>query len=74
MVNKLVEKCTETVKEVKHNKNKHKCSSWTSYYTVLLSILFTINIAIGTHFGYLNWYLKKDVTRVEFGTRTQTAI
>ena len=66
LVDKLVEECTETVEEVKlakttltENKNKHKCSFWT-LYIVLFSIIFTINIGIGTYFPYFHWYLKKD--------------
>ena len=73
-------KCTENVEEVKlakitstENKNKHKCSSCT-LYIVLFSIIFTINVGIGTYFVYSHWYLKKDVTRVKFGIRTQTTI
>ena len=80
IVNKLVEECTETVKEVKlpiialaDNKNKSKCSSCT-VYIVLFSIIFTINIGITTYFVYSHWYLKKDATRVMFGTNTQTTI
>ena len=41
---------------------------------VLFSILFTINVEIGPYFVYFQWYLQKDVTRVEFDTRTQTTI
>ena len=45
------------------DEHKHKCSSCT-LYNVLFSILFTINVGIGTYFvyyKYLNhWYLKKD--------------
>ena len=62
LVDKVVEECTQTVKEVKlakitsaENENKHKCSSCT-LYIVLFSIIFTINIGIGTYF---QWYLKK---------------
>ena len=73
LVNKLVEECTETLEEVKHNENKHKCSSFT-LYIVLFSIIFIINDEIGTYFVYLHRYLKKDVTRVKFGTSTQTTI
>ena len=72
--------CTDTVEEVKlakislsEDKNKHKCSFCT-LYIVLFSIIFTVNIRIGTYFVYLQWYLKKDVACVEFGTRTQTTI
>ena len=52
----MVEECTETVEEVKlaevtsaDYENKHKCSSCT-LYIVLFSIIFTINVGIGTYF------------------------
>ena len=58
LVDKLIEECTESVKEEKvteitfcENKNKHKCSFCT-LYIVLFSVIFTINIGIGTHFVY----------------------
>ena len=77
LVDKLVEECTETVEEVKlakitlaEDKNKHKCSSCT-LHIALFSIFFTINVGIATYFVYFHWYLKKDVTRVESGSRTQ---
>ena len=80
VVDKLVEECTETVEEVKlakitlaEDENKLKCSSCT-LYVVLFSIIFTTNVGIGTYSFYFYWYLKKDVTHVKFGTRTQTAI
>ena len=80
VVDKLAEECTETVEEVKlakitlaEDKNKHKCSSC-KLYIALFSILFTINVGIATCFVYFHWYLKKDVTRVVIGTRTQTTI
>ena len=64
LVDKLVEKFTENVEEVKlakitsaENENKHKCSSC-ALYIVLFSIIFTINVAIGTYFIYFHWYLK----------------
>ena len=70
----------ETIEEVKlakitlaKNENKYKCNSCT-LYIVLFLILFTINVDIGANFVYFHWYLKKDVTRVEFDTRTQTTI
>ena len=79
-VDKLIEECTENVKEEKitemtfcENENKHKCSSCT-LYVVLYSIVFTINVEIGTYFTYFYWYLKKDIPRVEFNTSTQTTI
>ena len=81
IVDKLVEECIETVEEVKLAKitlakieNSYKCSFCT-VYIVLFWIFFTINVGgIGAYFVYFHWYLKKDVTRVEFDTRTQTTI
>ena len=77
---KLVEECTENVEEVKlakitlaENQNKHKCSSCT-LYIVLFSIIFTINVEIATYFIDSHWHLKKDVTRIMFGTHTHTTI
>ena len=77
---KLVHECSETVEEVKiakitlaKNENKYKSNSCT-LYIALFSILFTINVGMGAYFVYFHWYLKKDVTRVEFDTRTQTTI
>ena len=62
LVDKLLEQCTKTVKEVKiaeiENENMHKCNSCT-LCIVLFSILFTINVGIGTYFVYFHWYLKK---------------
>ena len=79
-VDKLVEECTKAVEEVKidkitlaEDKNKHKCSPCT-LHIVLFSILFRVNVGIVICFIYFHWYLKKDVTRVELGTRTQTTI
>ena len=58
-------KCTENVEEVKlakitstDNKNKHKCSSCT-LYIVLFSIIFIINVGIGSYLLCFYWYLKK---------------
>ena len=80
LVDKLVEECTENVEEVKlakitlaENESRHKCSSCTQYI-VLFSIIFTVNVGIGTYFIYFHWYLKKNVTRVKLGTRTQITI
>ena len=81
IVDELVEECTENVEEVKlakitsaKDENKHKYNSCT-LYIVLFSILFTVNVGIGTyfvHYKYINhWYLKKDVTRVTFNTHTE---
>ena len=76
MVDKLVEECTENIDEVKiasENEHKNKSSSCI-LYIVLFSILFTINVGIGTYFVYFHWYLKKYVTRVEFDTHTLATI
>ena len=80
-VDKLVDECTETVEEVKltkttpaENENSYKCSSCT-VYAVLFWIFFTIIVGgIGAYFVYFHWYLKKDVTCVDFDTCTQTTI
>ena len=60
----MVEECTETVEEVKlaeitsaDYENKHKCSSCT-LYIVLFSIIFTINVGIGTYFVCFYWFKK----------------
>ena len=81
LVDKLVDDCTETVEEVNlakitlvENENSYKCSSC-AMYTVLFWIFFTINGGgIGAYFNNFHWYLKKDVNRVEFNTRTPTDI
>ena len=80
LVDNLVEESNEIVEEVKlakitlaENENKYKCSSC-MLHIALFSILFTINVGIGAYFVYFYWYLKKDVTCVEFDTRTQTTI
>ena len=76
LVDKLVEECTENIEEVKlakitlaedENKHENKCSSCT-LRIVLFSIIFTINLGIGTYFIYFYWYLKKDVTCIDFFT------
>ena len=80
MVDKLIEECTENIEEVKlakitstGNENKHKCSSCT-LEILLISVLFTINVGIGSYYLYFHWYLRKHVTRVKFGTCTQKTI
>ena len=56
------------------NENSCKCSSCI-VYNGLFWIFFTIKVGgVGAWFVYFYWYLKKDVTRVEFNTRTQTDI
>ena len=38
---------------------------------MLFSIIFIINVGIGTYSICFHWYLKKDVTHVNFGIHTQ---
>ena len=78
LVDKLVEKCTKNIEEKRlvektsaENENKHKCHSCT-LYTVLFSIIFTINIGIGIYFVYSRWCLKKDISHINFNTDAQT--
>ena len=59
LADKLVEECIETVEEVKlaklaftEDKNTHKCNICT-LYIVLYSIIFTVNVEIGTYFQCL---------------------
>ena len=74
LVDKLVEECPETNTEVKLNKitlteneNKHKCSSCT-LYIVLFSIIFTINVGIGTYFVYYKYanLSKENVSKYDY--------
>ena len=58
MVDKLIERYTENIQEAKlakttstENGNKHKCSSCT-LNIVLFSLIFTINVGIGTYLVY----------------------
>ena len=88
LVDKLVEKCTENVEEAKITaitlfecnsvENKNKCRSSCTIYVVLIAIVVTICIGIGTYsviYKYMNhWYLKNDVSHIKFDTRTQTTI
>ena len=74
MVNKLIDKCTETVDEMKltkitlaENENSYKCNSCI-LYIVLFSIFFTINVGIGAYFAYYKYIntrivIKKNVSR-----------
>ena len=70
LVDKLADKCTETVEEVKlaritdaKNENSYKFRSCT-VYTLFFRIFFTINVGgIGAYFIYFPGYLKKMFTR-----------
>ena len=70
LVDQVIEECTHTVKEMKltkitlaENENKHKCSSYT-LYIALFSIVFAINVGIGSCFLYFHWCLKKKMLLV----------
>ena len=63
LVDKLVEKCSENVEEAKlakitstedENKHENKCCLYT-LYIVLISIIFRINVGIGTYFAYYKY-------------------
>ena len=65
LVDKLIEECTETVEEVKlakktsaEHERRRRYSSCT-LYIVLFSMIFTINVGIGTYFIYFYLYLKR---------------
>ena len=67
IVDKSVDKCTANVEEVKlakktsaedENKHNNKCSCCT-LYIVLLSIISTISVEIGTYFVYYK-YMNHD--------------
>ena len=63
LVDKLVEECTENVDEAKITEiTENKCKSSCTIYVVIIAIVFTICIEIGTYFVYFkymnHWYLK----------------
>ena len=71
-IGSLVAECTENIPEVKTAEcssveNIHKCSSCT-LYIVLVSIIFTINIGIGTYFVYYKYMNrnKENVSRYDY--------
>ena len=68
LVDKLVEECTETVKEVKIlNKNEDKCSSCI-LCIILFSIFFATNIGIATYFVYYKYinYNKENISKYDY--------
>ena len=83
LVDKLVDECNETVKEVKlaniifaenENENSYKYIPCT-VYIVLLSVFFTFNVGgIVTYYVYSQWYLKNDSPYVDFNTNKETTI
>ena len=69
MVDKLVDKCTETTgQEVTIlDKNEDKCSSCI-LYIVLFSIFFIINVGIGAYFVYYKYMNrnKENVSKYDY--------
>ena len=73
LVHALVEECTENIDDVKIAKialavYENVCKSSCTIYTVLFSIIFTINIRIGTYFVYYKYmnHDKKSVASESF--------
>ena len=52
------------------NEDSYKCSSC----TVLMIVVFTICVGMGTYFVYYNWSSVKNTLRIKFGTQTQATI
>ena len=78
LVYKLVEECTKKVEEVRlakitlaEDENMHKYSSCT-LYIVLFSMIFTINVGIGTYFVYYKYMdcVQKTAAKESFNYQT----
>ena len=70
LVDKLVEECTENIEEVKisriilaedENMHKNKCS-FCPLHIVLFSIIFAMNIGVGTYFIYQKYMNRNKKT------------
>ena len=60
LVNKLAEECTENIEETRQVEiNSTEGNNSCTLYIVLISIIFTMNVGIGSYFVYSRWYLKK---------------
>ena len=69
-LNAIPLKSTENIDKVEiDDENECLCSYITC--VVLTVIALAISIGIGDYLFYSRWYLKKDVTHVKFGARTQ---
>ena len=60
LVDKLIEECTENVEEAKITgitlfEHKNKCRSSCTIYAVLIVIVYTICVGIGTDFVYYKY-------------------
>ena len=78
IVHKLVEECIENLEEVKlvkitlaEDENQHKSSSCI-LHIVLFSIIFTINVGIGTYFFYYKYINGDKETGAKYGHIYQT--
>ena len=81
IVDKSVAECTENIDEVKiaeitstelHSAgHENVCICCYTICVILAVIVLTISIGIDAYFVYFRWYLKKDITCVKFGARTQ---
>ena len=75
LVEKLIDKCTETIEEVKlakitlaENENENKCSSC-KVYIALMIVVFIISTGITISFVYYNWSLiKNNISCIKFNT------
>ena len=77
LIDTLVEKCIENIngRELIYNSTLNEYEqifSFCKLRIVLFVIGFLIIIDIGSTYFYVHWYLKKDITRVKFNTKTQT--
>ena len=67
LVDKLVEKCVETIEELKIVEHTNKCSSCIQYI-VLFSIFFAVNIGIGAYLIYYKYMNrnKENVSKYDY--------
>ena len=73
LVDKLVEECTENIDEVKIAgtalfERRNECKSSCTIYVVLIAIVFTISIGIGTYFIYYKYmnHNKKTASKYDY--------
>ena len=73
LVDKLVEECTENIDEVKIAgmtlfERRNECKSSCTIYVVLIAIVFTISIGIGTYFIYYKYmnHDKKTASKYDY--------
>ena len=76
----IIDKCTETIEEVKlveitvTDENNYKYSSC-KLYIVFTIVVFTIFTGITIYFVYYNWFLiKNNVSSIKFSTCKETKI